>query len=79
MLLEIAFTLCRIAAPQDCEERRHRFMPRIPVACIFAAGPELARVTPKGFSVATWRCVDADAAGGQQALGGRNAEPATAR
>ena len=56
MLLEIAFTLCRIAAPGDCEDRRLTFLPPVPVACIFAAGPELARAVPEGWTVTHWRC-----------------------
>ena len=57
MLMEIAFTLCRLAAPMDCEDRRIAFRPAAPVACIFAAGPELARIAPEGWAVIRWRCL----------------------
>lgn len=59
MMLHIAFTICRIAAPQDCDERLHSFVPRQPVACIFAAGPELERLIPDGWTVVRLRCTAA--------------------
>ena len=57
MLMEIAFTLCRLAVPTDCEDRRITFQPATPVACIFAAGPELARIAPEGWVVVRWQCI----------------------
>lgn len=58
MIMEIAFTLCRVAAPSECEDRRIAFLPPIPVACIHAAGSELSRAVPEGWAVTRWRCVD---------------------
>ena len=60
MMLEIAFTLCRTAAPNECEERRIPFDPPIPIACIFAAAPELAMAAPEGWVVVHWRCTVPD-------------------
>jgi hypothetical protein len=57
MVLEIAFTLCRIAAPDDCENRRIAFSPRIPVACVFAAASELAIAVSEDWVVVHWRCI----------------------
>lgn len=65
MLLEIAFTLCRIAVPEECEDRRITFLPPIPVACIFAAGPELARIVPESWAVTHWRCSHLQQRGGR--------------
>ena len=56
-MMEVAFTLCLIGAPDTCEERRIAFAPAQPIACIFAAAPELARAVPEGWVVVQWRCV----------------------
>ena len=56
LMLHIVVLLCAIEAPQVCAEHSHSFVPRQPVACIFAAAPELERITPDGWTVAQWRC-----------------------
>jgi hypothetical protein len=56
-MMQILFTLCLIGAPEICKERRLAFVPPVPVACIFAAGPELAAATPDGWEVRAWACI----------------------
>lgn len=57
MMMEIGFTLCLIAAPETCEERRIGFAPALPGACIWATGPEFARALPDGWVAAHWHCL----------------------
>lgn len=58
-MMRIVATLCRIAAPDDCMDLVHDFVPRQPVACIYAAGPELERLVPPGWAVIRTRCIGA--------------------
>jgi len=58
-MMRVIATMCRIAAPEDCVELIHEFVPRQPVACIHAAGPELEPLTPEGWAVLRVRCVGA--------------------
>jgi hypothetical protein len=57
-VFRLVYILCETMAINACEERDLVFVPLLPVACIYAAGPELARVTPEGWGVAHWRCED---------------------
>lgn len=51
--------LCELGAPDRCVEQVHDFVPRQPIACIFAAGPELERVVPEGWTIVRVRCATA--------------------
>lgn len=51
--------MCQLAAPEVCAEVVHDFVPRQPVACIFAAGPELERLVPEGWVVVRLQCTTA--------------------
>ncbi len=65
-MMRVIATLCELAAPGNCLELVHDFVPRQPIACIFAAGPELERVTPEGWTVTRARCVTAPGGGAYQ-------------
>lgn len=56
-MMRIVALLCELDAPDVCVEHVHDFVPRLPIACIVAAGPELERVTPQGWIVTRWHCV----------------------
>ncbi len=51
--------LCDLAAPGTCTEIVHDFEPRQPIACIYAAGPELAALIPDGWTLVRLRCTTA--------------------
>jgi hypothetical protein len=59
-MMRITYLICETASILVCEERTHDFTPPIPVACIHAAGPELARITPRGWGIARWTCARPD-------------------
>jgi hypothetical protein len=58
-MMTIVYLLCATGAPDRCETHVADFSPAIPVACIVAAGPELARRVPEGWRVAEWHCTNA--------------------
>jgi hypothetical protein len=55
-MMRIVYLICETMSVLVCEERTHDFNPPIPVACIHAAGPELARITPEGWGIHHWTC-----------------------
>ncbi len=55
-MMRIVFILCETLAANSCEERVHDFVPALPIPCIYAAGPELALISPEGWGVDSWRC-----------------------
>lgn len=55
-MMRIVATICQLAAPETCVELVHDFVPRQPIACIFAGGPELDRITPQGWVLEHWHC-----------------------
>jgi hypothetical protein len=55
-MMQIVAVLCEAVVGGACEERVHDFVAPIPVACIVAAGPELDRITPEGWTVVRWHC-----------------------
>jgi hypothetical protein len=59
-MMRIVFIICETMSINICEARVHDFYPPTPVACIFAAGPELDQITPEGWGVAAWCCAEAD-------------------
>jgi hypothetical protein len=59
-MMRIVYLLCEAGTGGQCTENVLAFAPPIPVACIHAAGPELARVTPEGWRVRRWSCADTD-------------------
>lgn len=62
-MMRIIAIMCETVVGGACEERVHDFVPPIPVACIYAAGPELDRITPEGWTVMRWHCDAMPAAG----------------
>ena len=64
-MLRVIALICETAAPEVCAERIHDFQPRAPVACIFAAGPELAALVPEGWAVVRFRCTTAPGPSGR--------------
>ena len=64
-MIRLIALLCEIGVLDHCVEQVHDFMPRVPVACIFAAGPELERLTPEGWTVVHVRCATAPRPGGR--------------
>jgi len=64
--MRVIATLCELAALEHCVELVHDFVPRQPIARIFAAGPELERVTPEGWTVIRARCATAPGGGAYQ-------------
>jgi hypothetical protein len=58
-MMRIVFIICETMSINICEERIHDFYPATPIACIFAAGPELAQITPEGWGVDAWCCGEA--------------------
>ncbi len=58
-MMRVIALVCELAAPGGCTEIRHDFVPRQPIACIFAAGPELAPLIPEGWTVVRIRCTAA--------------------
>ena len=59
-MMRIVYTICETASVLACETHTHDFNPPIPLACIHAAGPELARITPEGWDVSRWSCTMSD-------------------
>ena len=64
-MMRVVVLVCDLAAQDVCIEKVHDFVPRLPIACIFAAGPETERVTPEGWTVVRIRCATAPRPGGQ--------------
>ena len=64
-MIRVIALMCEIGAPDHCVEQVHDFMPRLPIACIFAAGPELERVVPEGWRIVHVRCTTAPRPGGR--------------
>ena len=64
-MMRVIALLCEIGATDVCVEQVHDFVPRLPIACIFAAGPELERLTPEGWTVVRARCTAAPRPGGR--------------
>lgn len=64
-MIRVIALLCELDVPDRCVERVHDFVPRLPIACIFAAGPELERLTPEGWTVVRVRCTTASNPGGR--------------
>ncbi len=58
-MMRIIALICELGAPDGCVEHVHDFVPRQPIACIFAAGPELERVVPEGWTIVSVRCTTA--------------------
>lgn len=58
-MMRVIALLCDMAAPEVCTELVHDFLPRAPVACIFAAGPELEALLPEGWTVIRMQCTTA--------------------
>jgi hypothetical protein len=58
-MMQVVYTVCALADPGACETRVLTFSPRLPVACIFAAGPELEAVLAEDERVVAWSCAEA--------------------
>jgi len=58
-MMRVIALVCELAAPEVCTEIRHDFLPRQPIACIFAAGPELAPLIPDGWTLVRISCTTA--------------------
>lgn len=58
-MMTIVYTVCTLADPRTCDTRVLTFSPLLPVACIFAAGPELEAVLADDERLVTWSCYDA--------------------
>jgi len=69
-MMRIVALICELAAPEVCIEIAHDFVPRQPVACIFAAGPELAQVIPEGWRLVRFECRPGPVAAGPDAPAG---------
>ncbi len=57
-MMQLVYTVCALADPGACETRVLTFTPRLPVACIFAAGPELEAVLEEDERLVAWSCDD---------------------
>lgn len=57
-MMQLVYTVCALADPTACETRILTFTPRQPVACIFAAGPELEAVLTEDEVLGAWTCED---------------------
>jgi hypothetical protein len=55
-MMQIVYTVCALAEPDVCETRVLRFTPRLPIACIHAAGPELAAGMSEHEKLVSWSC-----------------------
>jgi hypothetical protein len=64
-MIRVIALLCELGVQDHCVEQVHDFMPRLSIACIFAAGPELERLTPEGWAVVRWSCAKAPRPGGR--------------
>ncbi len=64
-MMRVIALICELGAPDQCVETVHDFLPRLPIACIYAAGPELERVTPEGWTVVRVTCALAPRPGGR--------------
>lgn len=58
-MMRVIALICELAAPEVCAEVIHDFVPRQPIACIHAAGPELERRLPEGWTVRRFTCTTA--------------------
>lgn len=58
-MMRVVALICELATRGVCVEIAHDFQPRQPVACIFAAGPELAHLIPDGWTVVRISCTTA--------------------
>jgi hypothetical protein len=63
--MRVIALICEMDAQDVCVSHVHDFVPRLPVACIYAAGPELERLTPEGWAVSRWRCASSPRPGGK--------------
>jgi hypothetical protein len=54
--MELLYVVCQIAAAGICEEHRTAYPSDTPLACVFMAPQELARLQRPGWRVASWRC-----------------------
>lgn len=57
-MMQVVYTVCALADPGVCETRLLSFAPRLPIACIYAAGPELAAVVTEQERLVWWSCAD---------------------
>ena len=57
-MMHVIYTVCTLSMPEHCETRQLIFTPRQPIACIFAAGPELAPLLSEDERIVTWSCAD---------------------
>ena len=54
--MEFLYIICQLAAADICETHRVDLTGAPPLACIFSAQAELARLARPGWRVASWRC-----------------------
>ena len=54
--MELLYVVCQLAAAGVCEEHRVPYPSDTPMACVFMAPAELARLQRPGWQVARWRC-----------------------
>lgn len=64
-MMRVIALIFEIGATEVCMELVHDFLPRLPIACIFAAGPEFERLTPEGWTIVRWHCTCAPRQGGR--------------
>ena len=64
-MMRVIALMCEITAQEVCTELVHDFLPRAPVSCIFAAGPELEALVPEGWTVRRFRCTTAPVPSGR--------------
>jgi hypothetical protein len=57
-MMTIVCLLCAAGAPERCETHVADFRPAIPVTCVIAEGPELARRVPEGSHIADGSCAE---------------------
>lgn len=55
-MMRVIALICELATPEVCAEVVHNFVPRQPIACIHAAGPELAPLIPEGWTLRQYTC-----------------------
>lgn len=59
-MMRIIYVVCAAVESGSCEEHVLDFTPALPLACIHAAGAELDRAVPEGWTLDRWHCVEAD-------------------
>ena len=61
-MIELAFTVCLLAAPDRCEERRLLFQDVTAERCMAGAQPQLAKwsVEHAGWRITRWHCAELD-------------------